>query len=72
MEITEQLNENDVTDTAITAVSPKNLNEESKAIIEQIIAEKDEQKVRDLTQLFNTNQNKKTMARVDFRHCDAD
>jgi hypothetical protein len=65
MEITEQLNENDVTDTAITAISPKNLNEESKAIIEQIIAEKDEQKVRDLTQLFNTNQNKKTIARVD-------
>lgn len=41
------------------------LNEESKAIIDQIIAEKDEKKVRDLTQLFNANQNKKTMARVD-------
>lgn len=41
-----------------------NLNEESKAIIEQIIAEKDEQKTRDLTQLFNANQNKKTMVRV--------
>jgi hypothetical protein len=41
------------------------LKEESKAIIEQIIAETDEQKVRDLTQLFNANQNKKTMARVD-------
>jgi hypothetical protein len=40
------------------------LNEESKVLIEQIIAEKDEQKVRDLTQLFNANQNKKTMARV--------
>ena len=45
---------------------PKNfdLNEESKALIEQIIAEKDEQKSRDLTQLFNANQNKKTMVRV--------
>ena len=64
MEINEQLTEDDVT-TAITPISSKNLNEESKAIIEQIIAEKDEQKVRDLTQLFNTNQNKKTMARVD-------
>ena len=40
------------------------LNEESRAIIEQIIAEKDEQKSRDLTQLFNANQNKKTMVRV--------
>ena len=64
MEINEQLTEDDVT-TAITPISSKNLNEESRAIIEQIIAEKDEQKVRDLTQLFNTNQNKKTMARVD-------
>lgn len=64
MEINEQLIEDDVT-TAITPISSKNLNEESRAIIEQIIAEKDEQKVRDLTQLFNTNQNKKTMARVD-------
>jgi hypothetical protein len=41
-----------------------NLNEESKALIEQIISEKDEQKARDLTQLFNANQNKKTMVRV--------
>lgn len=40
------------------------LNEEAKAIIEQLIAEKDEQKSRDLTQLFNANQNKKTMIRV--------
>lgn len=50
----------------VNSLVPKelSLNEESRAIIEQIIAEKDEQKVRDLTQLFNTNQNKKTMARV--------
>lgn len=40
------------------------LNEESRAIIEQIIAEKDEQKAKSLTQLFNINQNKKTMVRV--------
>ena len=40
------------------------LNEESRAIIEQIIAEKDEQKAKSLTQLFNINQNKKTMIRV--------
>ena len=49
-----------------TAIVPKNfsLNEESQALIEQIIVEKDEQKSRDLTQLFNNNQNKKTMVRV--------
>ena len=46
-------------------VPVKPLNEESKALIEQIIAESDEQKVKDLTHLFNANQNKKTMARVD-------
>lgn len=48
----------------LTTVRPQNLNEESKALIEQIITETDEQKVRDLTHLFNANQNKKTMARV--------
>jgi hypothetical protein len=42
-----------------------NLNSESKALIEQIVAEKDDQKLKDLTQLFNVKQNKKTMARVD-------
>lgn len=40
------------------------LNAESLALIEQIIAEKDEQKTKDLTYLFNANQNKKTMVRV--------
>lgn len=40
------------------------LNEESKALIAQIIAEKDEHRAKDLTQLFNANQNKKTMVRV--------
>lgn len=57
--------ENLVSDeTELAIVKPANLNDESKAIIEQIIAETDEQKVRDLTHLFNANQNKKTMARV--------
>ena len=46
------------------AVIDSNLNKESIKLIEQIIAESDEQKTRDLTQLFNTNQNKKTMIRV--------
>jgi hypothetical protein len=49
-----------------SSLIPKNLNlnEESMALIEQIIAEKDKQKSRELTQLFNDNQNKKTMVRV--------
>jgi hypothetical protein len=51
-------------ETGLALVGPQSLNEESKALIEQIIAETDEQKVRDLTYLFNANQNKKTMARV--------
>lgn len=40
------------------------LNEQSLALIEQIIAEPDKQKAAELTQLFNENQNKKTMVRV--------
>jgi hypothetical protein len=50
--------------TALTLPEYIDLNEESRALIEQIILEKDEQKSRDLTQLFNANQNKKTMVRV--------
>lgn len=54
-----------VTDRTDLALSQAiNLDEESRAIIEQIIAEKDEQKTKDLTHLFNANQNKKTMIRV--------
>ena len=41
------------------------LNEESIALINQIIAETDEAKTKDLTYLFNLNQNKKTMVRMD-------
>ena len=41
-----------------------NLNAESLAIIEQIIAETDDNKARDLTHLFNANQSKKTLIRV--------
>ena len=50
--------------TDLVVAKAASLNDESKAIIEQIIAETDEQKVRDLTHMFNANQNKKTMARV--------
>ena len=52
------------TETGLATSSTVDLNQESLALISQIIAETDEQKTRDLTQLFNANQNKKTMVRV--------
>ena len=54
----------DTPETGLTIAKDFNLNEEAKALIEQIIIENDEQKSKDLTQLFNANQNKKTMVRV--------
>ena len=56
--------ESDDLSTALIVPNNINLNEESKELIAQIIAEKDDKKARDLTQLFNVNQNKKTMVRV--------
>jgi hypothetical protein len=53
----------ETTETGLVPVGAK-LNEESAALIERIITETDEQKARDLTHLFNANQNKKTMVRV--------
>ena len=50
-------------ETGIVQQAPS-LKEESLALIEKIIIESDEQKTRDLTHLFNVNQNKKTMVRV--------
>ena len=49
---------------------PKNinitdLNNESKNILNQLIAENDLEKTKALTNLFNINQNKKTLVRVD-------
>lgn len=41
------------------------IDDKSKALLQQILLETDEQKTRDLTHLFNVNQNKKTMVRVD-------
>jgi len=49
--------------TSLTSTTP-NLNQESLALINQIIAENDEQKAQQLMYLFNLNQNKKTMVRV--------
>ena len=44
--------------------SKQQLSQESKEILNQIIKEQDTAKVKDLTYLFNINQNKKTMARI--------
>ena len=51
--------------TALTIVNADDLNQESLALINQIIAESDIEKTKDLTHLFNINQNKKTMIRID-------
>lgn len=51
--------------TALTVVNAEDLNKESLTLINQIIAESDIEKTKDLTHLFNINQNKKTMIRID-------
>lgn len=51
--------------TALTTINSDALNEESLILINQIIAESDIDKTKDLTYLFNVNQNKKTMVRMD-------
>lgn len=51
--------------TALTIVNADDLNQESLVLINQIIAESDIEKTKDLTHLFNINQNKKTMIRID-------
>jgi hypothetical protein len=53
------------TSNALTLVNADDLNQESLTLINQIIAEKDIEKTKDLTHLFNINQNKKTMIRID-------
>ena len=50
---------------ALMLVNADDLNQESLTLINQIIAEKDIEKTKDLTHLFNINQNKKTMIRID-------
>lgn len=51
-------------ETSLVEANSASLNEESKALISQIIAETDDKKSKDLMQLFNANQSKKTMVRV--------
>ena len=50
---------------ALTIINADDLNKESLTLINQIIAESDIEKTKDLTHLFNINQNKKTMIRID-------
>lgn len=52
-------------EASLPAINNDDLNQESLALLSQIIAENDEAKTRDLTYLFNINQNKKTMVRMD-------
>ena len=53
------------TTTELVAVDTSDLNAESLNILNQIIAAEDIDKTKDLTYLFNVNQNKKTMVRID-------
>jgi len=55
--------ENKETALAIDPVNVKALDKESVKLINELIAENDMDKVKDLTYLFNVNQNKKTLAR---------
>lgn len=60
-----ETDESQASSTALTVVNADDLNQESLALINQIIAESDIEKTKDLTHLFNINQNKKTMIRID-------
>jgi hypothetical protein len=51
--------------TALTTLNTGDLDKESFELINQIIAESDIERTKDLTHLFNINQNKKTMIRID-------
>ena len=52
-------------ENALVAIDTQGLNADSLEILNQIIAEQDVEKSKDLTYLFNQNQNKKTMVRLD-------
>ena len=53
------------TTTALAILDTERLSQESAELINAIIAEQDIEKTKDLTYLFNINQNKKTMVRMD-------
>lgn len=52
------------TSTALTTLNLDDLNKESLELLNQAIAETDVEKAKDLTYLFNMNQNKKVMVRT--------
>lgn len=58
-----EVDSTEITDHAMQITTP-DLNKESLELISKIISERDEQKAKNLTYLFNVNQNKKTMVRV--------
>lgn len=58
------LESNVAEDSYLASATLPDLNTEALELIEKIIAETDDQKTKDLTYLFNANQNKKTMVRV--------
>ena len=53
------------TTTALAILDTDKLSKESVELINALIAESDIEKTKDLTYLFNINQNKKTMVRMD-------
>ena len=67
LEQQEILQQNTIPDiqTGLITSDSSILNLKSKELLDQIIAERDDSKCKELTQLFNDNQNKKTMVRVD-------
>ena len=64
MEMDQKAPESKESGTELVQADTANLAKESIVILNQIIAEQDPAKTKDLTYLFNQNQNKKTMARM--------
>ena len=54
-----------VDESTLPVKSGSSLDQRSLELINQIISETDEDKTKDLTYLFNMNQNKKTLVRID-------
>lgn len=51
--------------SALVAIDTASLSEEAKDLLNKLIAENDLDKAKDLTYLFNVNQTKKTLVRID-------
>ena len=52
------------TTTALAIIDENKLQQEAAKILNELVAENDINKAKDLTYLFNINQNKKTMVRI--------